>query len=160
METVKIESVEVQLANPMTSFSSWGGQDEVSRQLQAAWYTSGEVGDLPMNPRLVGKPGVGKTTLACAVAQKMGLEVYLFQATMDTRPEDLIITPVIDEIADEYLNKATIGKLNVDHHPTIASEYGIRSIPCLLFFKDGKVQRQIMGSVPKNEIASELDKLL
>ncbi|MBI65663.1 MAG: thioredoxin [Candidatus Marinimicrobia bacterium] len=71
-----------------------------------------------------------------------------------------MLTPVIDEIADEYLNKATIGKLNVDHHPTIASEYGIRSIPCLLFFKDGKVQKQIMGSVPKNEIASELDKLL
>ena len=97
METVKIQSVEVQLANPMTSFSSWVGQDEVSRQLQAAWYTSGEIDDFPMNPRLVGKPGVGKTTLACAVAQKLGLEVYLFQATMDTRPEDLIITPVIDE---------------------------------------------------------------
>ena len=84
METVNIESVEVQLANPMTSFSSWVGQDEVSRQLQAAWYTSGELDDFPMNPRLVGKPGVGKTTLACAVAQQLGLEVYLFQATMDT----------------------------------------------------------------------------
>ena len=71
-----------------------------------------------------------------------------------------MLTPVINEIADEYLNKATIGKLNVDNHPNIASEYGIRSIPCLLFFKDGKVQKQVMGSVPKAEIASELDRLL
>ena len=63
------------------------------------------------------------------------------------------------EIADEYLNKATIGKLNVDHHPSIASEYGIRSIPCLLFFKDGKVEKQIVGAVDKTEIASILDSL-
>jgi len=49
-----------------------------------------------MNPRLLGKPGVGKTTLAYAAAKTRGQDVYIFQATMDTRPEDLLITPVID----------------------------------------------------------------
>jgi MoxR-like ATPase len=48
-----------------------------------------------MNPRLVGKPGVGKTTLAYAAGRSLDREVYIFQATMDTRPEDLLITPVI-----------------------------------------------------------------
>ena len=56
--------------------------------------------------------------------------------------------------------KTSIGKLNVDHHPVIATKYGIRSIPCLLFFKNGEVQKQIMGSVPKSEIATALDGLI
>ena len=49
-----------------------------------------------MNPRLLGKPGVGKTTLAYAAAKRLGREVYILQATMDTRPEDLLVTPVIE----------------------------------------------------------------
>ena len=48
------------------------------------------------DPRLLGKPGVGKTTLAYAAGQAIEREVYIFQATMDTRPEDLLITPVVD----------------------------------------------------------------
>jgi thioredoxin 1 len=71
-----------------------------------------------------------------------------------------MLTPTIDELADEYANKIVIGKLNVDEHPSIASEYGIRSIPSLLFFKDGKVQNQIMGAVSKNDIAKTLDGLI
>ena len=65
------------------------------RQLLAAWMVVNEQ-DLPMNPRLLGKPGVGKTTLAYAAAKRMGREVYIMQATLDTRPEDLLITPVIE----------------------------------------------------------------
>jgi MoxR-like ATPase len=64
------------------------------RQLLAAWMVVNEQ-DLPMNPRLLGKPGVGKTTLAYAAGKRMGRDVYILQATMDTRPEDLLITPVI-----------------------------------------------------------------
>ena len=70
------------------------------------------------------------------------------------------IAPAVDEIAAEYQGKAVIGKVNVDHHPTIASEYGIRSIPSLLVFSDGKVQQQIVGAVGKGELAEALDKLV
>src|SRR4249919_1163001 len=65
------------------------------RQLLAAWMVVNEQ-DVPMNPRLLGKPGVGKTTLAYAAGKRMGREVYILQATMDTRPEDLLVTPVIE----------------------------------------------------------------
>ncbi len=65
------------------------------RQLLAAWFVIDER-DLPMNPRLLGKPGVGKTTLAYAAAKRLGREVYILQATVDTRPEDLIVMPVIE----------------------------------------------------------------
>jgi MoxR-like ATPase len=65
------------------------------RQLLAAWLVV-DPQDLPMNPRLIGKPGVGKTTLAYAAAKRLGREVYIMQATVDTRPEDLIVTPVIE----------------------------------------------------------------
>ena len=71
-----------------------------------------------------------------------------------------ILTPIIEELSLEYQSKASIGKLNVDNHPSIASKYGVRSIPCLLFFKNGEVQKQIMGSVPKSEIATALDELI
>jgi MoxR-like ATPase len=65
------------------------------RQLLAAWMVI-DPQDLPMNPRLIGKPGVGKTTLAYAAAKRLGREIYILQATVDTRPEDLLITPVIE----------------------------------------------------------------
>ena len=65
------------------------------RQLLAAWMVVSEQ-DIPMNPRLIGKPGVGKTTLAYAAAKRLGRDVFIMQATMDTRPEDLLVTPVIE----------------------------------------------------------------
>jgi len=69
-----------------------------------------------------------------------------------------MLTPTIDEIAEEYSDKFTIGKLNVDQNSEIAAEYGVRSIPCLLFFNKGKVQEQIVGVVKKSEIVSTLEK--
>ena len=65
------------------------------RQLLAAWLVI-DPQDIPMNPRLLGKPGVGKTTLAYAAAKRLGRDVYIMQATVDTRPEDLLVTPVIE----------------------------------------------------------------
>ncbi|MGC8793753.1 MAG: AAA family ATPase [Bryobacteraceae bacterium] len=92
---VEIEGVPLHLAHPDELPVRWVGQEEVMRQLLAAWLVIGP-GDLPMNPRLIGKPGVGKTTLAYAAAKRLGREVYIMQATVDTRPEDLIVQPVIE----------------------------------------------------------------
>ena len=70
------------------------------------------------------------------------------------------IAPIVDEVASEYQGKAVIGKVNIDHHPSIASQYGIRSIPSLLIFLRGEVQQQIVGAVEKKELVKALDKLI
>src|ERR1700682_2649042 len=92
---VEIEGIPLHLAHPDELSVAWVGQEEVMRQLLAAWLVI-DPQDLPMNPRLLGKPGVGKTTLAYAAAKRLGREVYILQATVDTRPEDLLVTPVIE----------------------------------------------------------------
>lgn len=96
MEKVIIEGVELHLCEPDLVPMTWVGQPELVTQVLAAWLVLGE-DDLPLSPRLVGKPGVGKTTLAYHAGRVSNRPVYLFQATMDTRPEDLIVTPVISE---------------------------------------------------------------
>ena len=98
MEKVIIDGVELQLIPPDEIAMRWVGQAELVSQVLAAWMVIGEE-DLPLNPRLVGKPGVGKTTLAYHAGRIMHKSVYLYQATMDTRPEDLIVTPVISDKA-------------------------------------------------------------
>ncbi len=70
------------------------------------------------------------------------------------------IAPAVDEVAVEYEGRAVVGKVNIDHHPDIASQYGIRSIPNLLIFSDGKVQQQIVGAVGKGELSEAINKLL
>lgn len=96
MEKWVIDGVELHLCEPDEVPLLWVGQDDLVAQVLAAWLVLGEE-DLPLNPRLVGKPGVGKTSLAYYSAKRMNRPAYLFQATMDTRPEDLIVTPVISE---------------------------------------------------------------
>src|SRR5215469_3869452 len=93
--TVEIEGVSLHLAHPDELTVTWVGQEEVMRQLLASWLVV-DPQDVPMNPRLLGKPGVGKTTLAYAAAKRLQREVYIMQATVDTRPEDLLVTPVIE----------------------------------------------------------------
>ena len=70
------------------------------------------------------------------------------------------IAPTVDEVAAEYEGRAVVGKVNIDHHPDIASQYGIRSIPNLLLFSNGKVQQQIVGAVGKGELSEGINKLL
>ena len=96
METITIDGITLYLSHPDDLPLDWVGQQDLIDQVLAAWLVVEEK-DLPLHPRLIGKPGVGKTTLAYAAARRLGREVYFYQATMDTRPEDLIITPVIAE---------------------------------------------------------------
>lgn len=94
MASIVIEGVTLELPGPAKLDLKWVGREDLVRQVLAAWMVVGP-GDRPMNPRLVGRPGVGKTTLAYAAAKRRGSPIYLFQATMDTRPEDLLVSPVI-----------------------------------------------------------------
>jgi len=96
MNTVTIDGVTLHLSHPEELPMTWVGQRELMDQVLAAWMVVDER-DLPLNPRLIGKPGVGKTTLGYAAGKRLGREVYLLQATMDTRPEDLLVTPVISD---------------------------------------------------------------
>lgn len=94
MRKTVYEGVELQLAEPVEIDMEWVGRQELLHQVLAAWMVVGPQ-DVALCPRLVGRPGVGKTTLAYAAARAVSKEVYLYQATTDTRPEDLVITPVV-----------------------------------------------------------------
>ena len=71
-----------------------------------------------------------------------------------------MIGPIVEEIANEYAGRIKVGKMNVDLNPVVPPQYGIRSIPSLLIFKEGAVSDQIVGAVPKNNITEVLDKVL
>ena len=70
------------------------------------------------------------------------------------------LAPTVDEVAAEYEGKAEIVKCNVDDCEDIAAQYGIRSIPTLLFFKGGQVVDRLVGAVPKAQITSKIEALL
>jgi hypothetical protein len=96
MNKITIENVELILSHPLKRTIKWIGQEEPQRQLLACWLKVDQK-DLPLTPRILGYPGVGKTTLAIATAQKRKQEIFIMQCTSDTRPEDLLITPVLSE---------------------------------------------------------------
>lgn len=91
---VNFGDIELQLMDPVDQPVRWIGQEELVEQILACWTTITEQ-DQPLCPRLVGKPGMGKTTLAQAAARRLEQPVYILQCTMDTRPEDLLVTPVL-----------------------------------------------------------------
>ena len=70
-----------------------------------------------------------------------------------------IIAPIIEELSVELEGRAKIGKVDVDHNPQTAMNFGIRSIPTLLFFKNGQVVDQLVGAVPKKVLLSKLEAL-
>ncbi len=92
--TITIDDIAVHIRAPDTSGYHWIGQKEVFRLLSAAWLKM-NAQDRIMTPVLIGPPGCGKTTLACAVAKEFRQPVYPMNCTSDMRPDDLLVTPVI-----------------------------------------------------------------
>lgn len=93
---VEIDGVHLKLSRPNESAGQWIGQLEVLQQLLACWLVVDEK-DLPLAPRLIGPPGIGKTALGMAAARSREQDLYIYQCTADTRPEDLLVTPVLAE---------------------------------------------------------------
>ncbi|MGY6742037.1 MAG: thioredoxin [Cecembia sp.] len=71
-----------------------------------------------------------------------------------------MIGPIVEELAGDYDGKAVIGKVDVDSNPAVASAFGIRSIPTLMFFKGGQVVDKQVGAVPKAVLSQKLDAVL
>jgi len=71
-----------------------------------------------------------------------------------------MVAPVVDEIAEQYAGKIKVVKLNTDENPNVATQYGIRSIPTLMIFKDGQRVDVVVGAVPKTTLANTLEKYL
>jgi thioredoxin 1 len=69
------------------------------------------------------------------------------------------IAPIVEDLADEFEGRAKIGKVNVDDNPQVAQQFGVRSIPTLLFFKDGEVAEQLVGAMPKGPLKKKLEAL-
>jgi MoxR-like ATPase len=91
---IEVDGVVLLLSPPVESDEEWIGQSNSLQELLACWLVL-DAKDLPLAPRLVGPPGIGKTTLAMAGARSRAQPLYIYQATSDTRPEDLLVTPVL-----------------------------------------------------------------
>jgi thioredoxin 1 len=68
-----------------------------------------------------------------------------------------MIAPMLDEVADEYADRLTVAKLNIDENPNTPPKFGVRGIPTLLLFKDGAVQDQKIGAMSKSQLAEFLE---
>ena len=68
-----------------------------------------------------------------------------------------MIAPILNEAADEYADRMTVAKLNIDENPNAAAKFGIRSIPTLMLFKDGNVHAQKLGAMSKSQLTEFLD---
>ena len=96
LTSVEVMGVRVHLSLPDATEMSWIGQGAVLQQLLACWLVV-DPSDRPLAPRLLGPPGIGKTTLAMAAARLRKQPLFITQCTADTRPEDLLVTPVLAE---------------------------------------------------------------
>ena len=93
---VVIHETMLRLSPPLVSDQKWIGDREVLLQLLACWLVVAPE-DFPLSPRIIGWPGIGKTSLVMAAATERLQPLYIFQCTADTRPEDLLVTPVITD---------------------------------------------------------------
>lgn len=119
MDKHVIDGVTLRLATQLENRAEWIGQREVLKQLLACWLVVDE-SDLPLTPRLVGVPGIGKTALAMSAAKERGQDLYVFQCTADTRPEDLLVTPVLS------------GEGKISYHASPLVTAMIRGAVCVL----------------------------
>jgi len=71
-----------------------------------------------------------------------------------------MVSPILEQLASEYAGRVKIAKLNVDENPLTASQYSIRGIPTLLFFRDGKFVESLVGALPRGEIEGHLKSIL
>ena len=95
-KTAVVDGITLTLSKPDTTKPEWIGQSEVLKQVLACWMVISDK-DLPLSPRIIGMPGIGKTTLGMVAALERKQPLYIYQCTSDTRPEDLIVTPVLAE---------------------------------------------------------------
>lgn len=71
-----------------------------------------------------------------------------------------MVAPIMEEISHEYAGKAIVVKCDVDSSPGVSAKYGIRNIPTILFFKDGKIADKQVGAVPKTSFVTKLNALI
>lgn len=90
---------------------------------------------------------VTDATFASAIEQSSGLVLVDFWATWCGPCQ--VVAPVLDQLADEYAGKARVAKLDVDSNQRTAMRFNVRSIPSILFFKDGRHVDTVVGAVPK-----------
>lgn len=71
-----------------------------------------------------------------------------------------MVTPIVEEMANDYDGRAVIGKVNVDENPDISAKFGIRNIPTIIFLKGGQVVDKSVGAVPKNVLTEKMEALM
>ena len=71
-----------------------------------------------------------------------------------------MVAPIVEQLADDYAGQVTVGKLDVDNNQRSAAQFNVRSIPTILFFKDGKMVDQVIGAVPRPALESKIKQLL
>lgn len=93
-----------------------------------------------------------------ATVVKGGQENYIVDFWAEWCPPCKMLAPILEDVAQEYVGRVNIAKINVDQNPVIASEYGISAIPTLLFFSKGELVDRVAGAVPKQALRDAIKK--